>query len=349
MSSTWRTIISDEAKGLFPDCMRLLLGCLSGLYGQIIRLRNKFYDWNLLPNRGLAVPVVCIGNITAGGTGKTPMVALVCKFFQDKGLKVAVLSRGYKGQHQEDNDEMKLLRAVLPNVAMVTDSDRIRGGQTAIDDHNAQVIVMDDGFQHRRLQRNLDIVMIDCLCPFGYGAVIPRGLLREPINGLQRAGLIVLSRADAVSDQRLAEIKGDIANICDRPVLTSSHKPAALAMADGREVDLGELQGKKVAMVCGIGNPDGFKSTLLAMGATITTGLIFPDHVPYTKERIAMINQLAHDTNADLLVTTQKDWVKLQEHQDVGKINKLCWLKIELALGEGDAVKLNEILQTIIK
>ena len=280
------------------------------------------------------MPIICVGNLTAGGTGKTPMVIWLCKYLQSKGLSVGLLSRGYKGDDDGNNDEMRLLEDSIGNTRFYVGADRSASAQTAIDE-GMMALVMDDGYQHRKLGRSLDILMIDGLCPFGYGKMLPAGLLREPVSGAKRAGIAVISRADIAGEAKVEEIKTRLRRYNDMPVVTCSHKPEAVYSCDGVKVGLEELKGKKVTAFCSIGNPGGFVATLESMGAEVRGKYFFDDHSDYDNERVEILRQLSEDAGEQWLVTTEKDWVKLRELPEVATIGRLYWLKIELAILSG--------------
>ncbi|MCG8539308.1 MAG: tetraacyldisaccharide 4'-kinase, partial [Clostridia bacterium] len=199
-------IISGKNKGSLATLMRLFLVVPSILYSFIIRLRNFGYNIGLLKVNKFDIPIICVGNLTAGGTGKTPMVIWLCQYLQKKGYSTALLSRGYKGDSDGTNDEMRLLEDSLGSTRFYINSDRVASAQLAIDE-GAMAIVMDDGYQHRSLGRSLDILMIDGLCPFGYHRILPAGLLREPISGAKRAGVAVISRADVADSKTIDQAK----------------------------------------------------------------------------------------------------------------------------------------------
>jgi len=329
----FRSIISGEARGIMAVLSRLSLSLMACFYRGIITLRNWFYDRGWLSSESLPVPVICIGNITAGGTGKTPMVIWLSRYLQERGRKVAVLSRGYKGGSDEDSDEVRLLRESLPDVTIVVDSDRLRGGRKAREQCQADVLLMDDGFQHRRLQRDLDIVLIDGSCPFGYGKMLPRGLLREPVGQLRRADAVVLTRSDIIPAEKRAELKQLIRKLLNdtaKPIGYSCVQPEKLYAADGSEIDGGQLQEKKVFIFGGIGNPGAFTATLKKMGAAISGEYFFSDHTGYDEKMVRKLSSLRENSEADWLVTTEKDWVKLRKLPMVSKVEQLYWLKISI-------------------
>ncbi|MDR3633688.1 MAG: tetraacyldisaccharide 4'-kinase, partial [Isosphaeraceae bacterium] len=190
-------LIRGEAKGFLAALARAGLSLASWPYGAGVALRSLAFDHGWKAAQRVAVPVVAIGNLTVGGTGKTPMVEWVARWYRQKGVRVAILSRGY-GQTKGLNDEGRVLEENLPEVPHLQDGDRVRLAQIAVEELEAELLVLDDGFQHRHLGRDLDIVLLDALEPFGLGRLLPRGLLREPVRSLRRAGVVVLSRADLV-------------------------------------------------------------------------------------------------------------------------------------------------------
>jgi len=342
-------IISGERKDAVAKLARLLLYVQAvAVYKPLISLRNRLYDKQWLKSYRLGVPVICVGNITAGGTGKTPMVVWLCRYLLQHGKKVAMLSRGYKGSDKTGNDEIQMLRQTLPEVPVVINPDRVRGGREAIEKYHPDIIVMDDGFQHRRLRRDLDIVMIDCTCPFGYEALLPRGLLREPLEQLRRADAIVLSRADLISDDELNAIKNRLnAGETGKIIACCRHQPKALFRSDDEEIPLSQLSGRKVAAFCGIGNPESFPATLNQLGAKVIARKFLPDHVSYNETIVSQLSQWRRDSGADWLMTTEKDWVKLKQFPAVRKWRELHWLEIELDVTEGREQlgrKINEII-----
>src|SRR5262249_6499892 len=220
-------------------------------------LRNRGYDRGWLAVHRAGVPVVSVGNLTVGGTGKTPMVEWVARWFRRHEKQVVILSRGYRQVHGL-NDEGRVLEENLPDVPHLQDRDRVRSARIAVEELEAEVLVLDDGFQHRRLARDLDLVLIDALEPFGLGRLLPRGLLREPVASLRRADLVVLSRADLISPDERRSIRAE-AERHGGPVrwIEARHAPMELVGAEGGASSIEELAGRPVAAFCGIGNPEG--------------------------------------------------------------------------------------------
>src|SRR5262249_45410270 len=247
--------------GLWPRMQRAGLRTLSLGYRLGVAMRNKAFDRGWLAIHKAAVPVVSVGNLTLGGTGKTPCVEYVARFYRQLDLRVAILSRGY-GSGQGRNDEALLLEEALPDVPHLQGPDRVALARAAVEELESEVLVLDDGFQHRRLARDLDLVLLDATCPWGHGALLPRGLLREPASALRRAHAVLLTRCDQVGPEARQAIRSRVARLAPGvPVLESVHRPEGLVNG-GATADLDLLRQRPVAAFCGIGNPEAFRRTL---------------------------------------------------------------------------------------
>jgi tetraacyldisaccharide 4'-kinase len=290
------------------------------LMGAITRTRNWMYDHGWLASHRSALPVVSVGNLSVGGTGKTPMVVWLTRNLLDRGLRPGVLSRGYRASQQNDggpglNDEGRLFEQLMPGVAQVQNPNRVKGALT-LERAGVNVVILDDGFQHRRLLRDVDLVLIDATRPWGLPrtnsleepvcAVLPRGLLREGLPSLARASAIVITRSDAVSEVELAKLEERLQSAVPGVArLLAEHRP--LALRDGSErVEASCLRGRAVQLVSGIGNPQAFERTARALGAEVIAVHPFPDHHDFKREEL---NGLL--ANGELLVTA-KDAVKLE-------------------------------------
>ncbi len=289
------------------------LWTLSRPYGLAVQLRNGFFDlgWKRIVRVG--VPVISIGNLTTGGTGKTPCVEYVAAFYRRLDLRVAILSRGYGGDGGP-NDEALLLEENLPDVPHLQGADRVALAHVAAEELDSEVLVLDDGFQHRRLGRSLDLVLIDATDPWGLGHLFPRGLLREPLAGLRRAGVVLLTRCDQVTPEELTRIRQRVARLAPRaPVVETTHRPAHWVNADGATLPAEAFRGRPVAAVCGIGNPEAFGATLAGLGAAVADLKVYPDHHGYTRDDVEALRRWARQLATDcVIVTTQKDLVKLR-------------------------------------
>ena len=280
-------------------------------YAFAMRLRNRLYDAGRKEICTVGVPVVSVGNLTLGGTGKTPFVAWLARWFRDKGVRVTLVSRGYGAERGQQNDEARELEQKLPDVPHVQNADRVAAARLAIEEFECQLILLDDAFQHRRIARDLDIVLLDALEPFGFGHVFPRGTLREPLAGLRRAHVIGLSRADAITAEERAAIRERVKKYSPDAVwIEVSHQPQGLLNSACERTPLTSLAGQKVAAFCGIGNPAGFRHTLAQCGVEIAAFREFPDHHAYSREDVESLAAWAASAQSAVLCT-HKDLVKL--------------------------------------
>jgi tetraacyldisaccharide 4'-kinase len=240
------------------------------------------------------------------------MVEWVARWYRQRGIRVVILSRGY-GRLHGLNDEGRVLEDNLPDVPHLQDRERVRAATIAVTELEAELLLLDDGFQHRRLARNLDVVLIDALDPFGSRKLLPRGLLREPLASLRRADLAVLSRSDLIGVAERAAIRAE-AERSAGPLtwVQARHAPIDLIDSEGSTAPLGEMAGRSVAAFCGIGNPEGFHRTLQPLCGELLDLRVFPDHHGYTAPDIVSLERWAGDLGANLVLTTQKDLVKLR-------------------------------------
>jgi tetraacyldisaccharide 4'-kinase len=327
-------LLSGEARGLLPALERLALRCVSVPYGLAVRLRNVAYQCGWLRSERVAVPVVSVGNLTVGGTGKTPFVEYIARFYRNLDRRVAILSRGYGGAGGR-NDEALVLEENLPDVPHLQGADRVGLAHTAIEELESEVLVLDDGFQHRRLARDVDVVLIDAMAPWGHGYLLPRGLLREPPSSLRRANVAVLTRCDQTPTEQRERLRRTINRIApDVPLVETTHRPVELGNSEGENVPLDLLRDGPVAAFCGIGNPEGFRRSLLDLGARLEEFRIYPDHHAYGREDVEDLSRWASQLPVGTsLVTTQKDAVKLRLSRLSDR--PLWWLRIRLRVESG--------------
>ena len=305
-------LVRGETRGVLPSAARIGLGGIAGLYRSIVAARNLAFDRGWKASHRAEVPVVSVGNLTLGGTGKTPMVEWVSRWYRARGVRVAILSRGY-GDSSGLNDEGRVLEENLPDVPHLQAPDRVDLARRAVEELESELLVLDDGFQHRRLARDLDLVLLDALDPFGLGRIFPRGLLREPVKSLRRAGVVVLSRADLV-DEATRRLIRERAGRAAGPLrwAEARHAPLDLIDAEGRSYSLSDADGRKVGAFCGIGNPEGFRRTLEGLGVEVSGFRAFPDHHPYEASDVADLTTWVRSLGIELTLTTQKDLVKLR-------------------------------------
>lgn len=313
-----------------------LLRLPSALYAGAMAFRNALYDAGFLGVERLDASVVSVGNLSAGGTGKTPCVALVARELVARGRRPGILSRGYRRGAAERSDEGALLAQRLPDVPHVENADRAAGGRE-LEALGVDVVLLDDGFQHRRLARDLDLVLVDATRPFGLApasdgeravrSVLPRGLLREPMSGLRRADALIVTRCDQVGERELDALEDELRALAPQAALLRAiHRPARLR-APGGELPLEALRGRAVQLVSGIGNPSAFERTARGLGARVEGAWRFPDHHAFRREELD-----AARAKGELLVT-EKDAPKLAA---LG-VEALV-LEVELELVRGKAV-----------
>jgi len=227
----------------------------------------------------MSVPVVSVGNLTLGGTGKTPLVEWIARWFRKRNVRVSIVSRGYGAEDGGRNDEARELEQKLPDVPHVQNADRVAAAKIAIEELETQLILLDDGFQHRRIGRDLDIVLLDALEPFGFEHVFPRGTLREPLRGLRRAGAVILSRADMLEPAEREKIRRRVEQLAPKAAWAEiRHAPLELLSVGGQVKPIDELCKVKIAAFCGVGNPAGFRHTLESCGFDMAGFREFPDH-----------------------------------------------------------------------
>jgi len=315
---SFHRLISGQSNGSFAKVLRLLLGVTAQFYSTLIRLRNFLYSKRWLKTHRVNAVVISVGNVTTGGTGKTPLVIWLCnKITQNSKLKAqnskcVILTRGYKTKKGKFSDEPAILAKSCPEARVIVNPDRVAGATEAVSKWGATMLIMDDGFQHRRLSRNLDIVTIDAMCPFGYGKVLPAGLLREPVTALKRASAVIITRCDQVAEGELNDLEEQLRRINpDIPVARSVHAPVCAKSLGRGELSIEELTDKKIFAFCGIGNPGAFLGTIRSLGTNLAGSKVYNDHHRYTDNDIADIREEARYLRADLVLTTQKDWNKI--------------------------------------
>lgn len=331
--------MNEEDIGIIAHLFLLLC---SLLYACAVKLRLFLYDSGVLKKRKLPCRVISIGNITAGGTGKTPIAMHIAKLLKDAGAKPLILSRGYKRKGggigvvsdgkkilldaEEAGDEPYLIAKRLAGVPVVVCSDRYKGGVYAWEKFKPDVIILDDGFQHIRLARDLNILLVDASRGFGNGYMLPRGILREPLSRLDKAD-IALVKGSKLPERDLAVLRGHMVD----PLYFSYRPSMFLDIKDSTALKPGDFREKRALLVSGIANPESFARTVDALGLTVGKKLYFPDHHDYTRRDIDMIRKASAD--CELIVTTEKDAVKLSKY--AGHLNRPVFaLSVEVQFSE---------------
>jgi tetraacyldisaccharide 4'-kinase len=339
----FRQIVSGERKGVLAALARGVLGVLERPYRWAMKRRNARFDDGRAEAVRVGAPVISVGNLTVGGTGKTPFVAWLATWFRERGVKVVLISRGYGSRGGERNDEALELAGRLPGVPHLQNADRVAAARTAREKDLGDLLILDDAFQHRRIARDLDIVLLDALEPFGYGHLLPRGLLREPVRGLERAHVVALSRSDAVSEQRREEIRREVERYAPRAIWVEVvHQPMQLIAASGETFAIDDLKGRPVAAFCGIGNPAGFRHTLAACGFTVGSFLELADHCSYTESDLTRLREWLKPLPVQYAICTRKDLVKIDSPKLAEKQVLALDICLEITRGRKE---LEEVLQ----
>lgn len=322
---------------------RLLLP-LSWLYAAAVWLRNKCYDKGILAAHRVTVPVISVGNSTVGGTGKTPFVETIIEILLTKNKKIGIVSRGYKrtstgtvvvsdgcallANAEASGDEPMQIAMKFPGTVVIVDEERFRGATLAVEKFGAEVIVLDDGFQHRSLHRDLDIVMASPIRSWRDNQMLPAGYMREPVSSLTRADVVVSTVAGA----------GEKFVPASQPVIRVQRKVKEIrSLADGVPVSIGEFAGKQSLAFCGIGNPASFRNSLEELGVEVKEFLSFPDHYSYTAGDLAEIERRMRNNSLSYVFTTEKDAVRLQSIMESSRwLKEHChYLTIELNITAG--------------
>ncbi len=341
----WQRIWDDDGNTGFYVPLKIIASVLSFFYLVVISLRNWFYDKRIFKETKLSCPVISVGNITVGGTGKTPCVIMLARMLQKNGFKPAVISRGYGSRSikpvnivsngekilldsETAGDEPYLIARELKNIPVITGAKRILTGETAINEFGANVLICDDAMQHRQIFRDINLVLLDNCGLSEKNYVLPRGRLREPIKELKRADAIIFTRTNETqqTEKKIGEIITK--NI---PVFKSIHKPKDIIRTNFNErKPISELKEKKVYAFCGIAKPDSFKNILLLAGVEILLFDIFPDHHRYNENELEKIKKGFISSRADYLITTEKDVVRLQNDPEFLKMLTVLRMDMEI-------------------
>ena len=360
--------LASFQKRLLASPLLFLLIPLSWLYGASVWLRNRLYALRLFKVLTLPCRVISVGNITVGGTGKTPAVIALAKHLQAEKIRVAILLRGYKRQSREkvtivsdgervcaslkeSGDEAYMLAKHLSGIPIIVSRQRYQAGQVALERFGVEVLLLDDGFQHRQLARDIDILTVPVHSVVGLQAapkngerLLPAGTLREPSTALRRADVILLTHTD--TNDMLRDAKAALRQLAPNAlILESVHQPVhfyPLASFKAPRRGAMSIAGKRILAVCGIGNPDAFATTLMRCSAESVELLAYPDHHVYTEADFVRIDTVFQAAQADLIVTTQKDEQKLEAFAGDRNL-PICVLEVALVITEG-VEELTEVL-----
>ena len=328
-------IATDKRADPISQMVKALLGLLSFVYGFLFVFRRGLFWLKLLPGHDLHRPVISVGNLTVGGSGKTPLVEFIAENLT-QNHDVVILMRGYMGKQNDGcvSDEARQLKENLKHATVLVGPDRAANAREHLKNHKTDVFILDDGFQHKAVKRDLDIVAVDMMNPWGNGNLLPRGILREPLSALRRAHVIVLTRVN-FGEENLLKVTERIRRFNKQCLIVPAvHQPARLVEIFNNEQRAPDFVfGKNVVLFSAIGNAASFEKTVTRLGATIKKHYDFPDHYMYTLDDLKKI--IAESGNIDCLVTTQKDAVKIKDLKLEPGTLKIFYLKIQIDILTG--------------
>ncbi len=341
--------MANGGKKNLPDrALWLGLAGLSLFYRFLLGLRFWLYRCGLLRPRVQAVKVISVGNVTVGGTGKTPLVQMIVGKLLAQGHRPAVVSRGYKGGPAFRGycaDEPDMLRAMFPDVPVLIDPDRNAAAAKAYSEHNCDCVVLDDALQNLAIAKQLEIVCLDCRNPFGNGYVLPAGTLRVPLSYLRDAAAAVLTHSDS-APENISIIKQTVLRYNKKIIFfRSKHAPRFFTSFSGRtRMPLPSVIGKKTALLCAIADPRGFEDTVFALGAQIVLRYYFEDHHRFTEAELSGIFRQCREQEIETIVTTAKDEPRLRAGFDPAGITaEILVLHIELQLEDNEDIFNNRL------
>lgn len=327
---------SKEVDGLFPHLIMGILYIFSLIYGLLVNIKLAGYKYGIFQKQKLDCFVISLGNVTVGGTGKTPTAQRLARDIRDMGYRVVILNRGYRAKWHgevgivsdgkrlhmdaaEAGDEAYMLAKHLPEVPVLIGAERAKTGRYAIEHFGAEVAILDDGYQHWQLERDLDILLVDAVNVFGNGYILPRGTLREPISHISRADICLMTKVDQAAAGSCDYIRETVHRYNpEARIVESIHQPRCFIPLTewyvniaSQGIDIAQMRGKRIMAVSAIGNPASFEQTLSDPGAVIIESLRYPDHHDYAMSEMTDIFQQAENAGAEAIVITEKDAVKI--------------------------------------
>ena len=327
---------SKEVDGLFPHLIMGILYIFSLIYGLLVNIKLAGYKYGIFQKQKLDCFVISLGNVTVGGTGKTPTAQRLARDIRDMGYRVVILNRGYRAKWHgevgivsdgkrlhmdaaEAGDEAYMLAKHLPEVPVLIGAERAKTGRYAMEHFGAEVAILDDGYQHWQLERDLDILLVDAVNVFGNGYILPRGTLREPISHISRADICLMTKVDQAAAGSCDYIRETVHRYNpEARIVESIHQPRCFIPLTewyvniaSQGIDIAQMRGKRIMAVSAIGNPASFEQTLSDLGAVIIESLRYPDHHDYAMSEMTDIFQQAENAGAEAIVITEKDAVKI--------------------------------------
>ena len=301
------SLMTDKLNGAFYSCLKFLLYIISLCYALAIFIRALLYKFRIFRTQTVPMKVISVGNLTLGGTGKTPFVICLANMIEGTLKKsVSILIRGYGW------DEQAMLKKKLPDVPILAGENRAKSAHRAIKLYGSNTAILDDGFQHWEMKRDLDIVLIDSRSPFGNGQLFPRGILREPVSAIARADVVVFTKINSRALD-IGSLKSGLTKLNEKLIfLEAVHKPKNFYDVKMRkDLDLSFVNGKRAILLSSIGDPSYFEDTIKGLGANIVEHIAFGDHHDYSPSDARFVMKRASERTFDFIVTTDKDAVKL--------------------------------------
>lgn len=374
LEQRWKEIVSGQRDDRTARILRRTFAIAAQVFKQAVRTRFWLYRHGFLRRSWPGCMVISIGNITVGGTGKTPIVEVFARALTKGGRKVAIVSRGYKSHSPSwrwrwrnrkvrtttkvvddgsavllgariAGDEPYMLAKNLENVVVITDPDRIRGGRYAIREFGIDTIILDDGMQHVRMQRQIEVVLIDATCPFGYDYLLPRGLLREPLKGLARASHIFITKSKGINLIPIIEQIREYNTTAE--IISCYYEPVELVnVHSGEKHPVAEIQDQNVFVMTGIAQPEGFIQQLKDLGAIVQRVYCYADHHRFRRDEIEHVYKRARNWHTDAIVITEKDAVRFSRRAGTGvRPCPVYYLKVAVKIMEGE----EEFTDTILR
>ena len=338
----FKSIIEGRRNDIDAIFWKPLLTFASVLYGMVVSLRRKLYDRKLFKSKSLSAPVISIGNITWGGVGKTPLTQYISRFYLDQKKAPLILTRGY------GRDETREFQSKVPEALLGVGKNRYQIANDILKNHKADVVILDDGFQHYQLARDLDIVVMNVLNPFGNGKLIPKGILREPVETLKRAHVIVFNDVNLIARKSFEVIRDHVKQIAPQAeLIEAQHEPLYFYWAKSKaRMDIGRLRDKVVTTFSGVGTPRSFQLLLTHLGVKTIRNFEFCDHHPFSDGELEEIKNVKESSHSEFVITTEKDLLRKEE--SIMKILDPLVLKIAMRITVGESM-LQERLRRVLR
>ncbi|MDR0328308.1 MAG: tetraacyldisaccharide 4'-kinase [Planctomycetaceae bacterium] len=329
-------LVNGRKTGIPATMLRGGLRLLEIPYRSVISARNFLYDRRIISTHRFPLPVISVGNLTLGGTGKSPLVAWLCRLFLEQNVRPGLISRGYGKGANTENDEFKEMSYRFPTIPHFQNPNRAEAIQKLLQSERVDMIILDDAFQHRQVERNVDIVLLDATAPFGFGHVFPRGTLREPLGSLRRADVALLTRSNLIEEEERLKIRQQVLAIHPNIIWGETvHAPTSLVSLESLgDEPIESIRGQSVLAFCGIGNPAAFRKTLEQCGVRVAKLIPFPDHYRYTAEDARELVRTAKALGTDSILCTMKDLVKLNCSDFSGFPLRAVSIEIRFTTGE---------------